>query len=323
MNFKKKFFNFLIILINILKLGRLYFSIPCFLIFSAGTLFGVLTGAHFSVGRFLLGYSILLAAQLAIQYSNDYFDYEADLKNIRTAFSGGSGVLVEYPELKIAAKWIAVFLLVISIILTVIFMIIFNYSFIIMGLVILTDLVVWFYTAPPIKMAYRGFGEVAIIFSTGFILPLMGFYIIKGFFNKEIFIFTIPFMIYGLNFALNVELPDYEADVIAGKKNIISSIGRNKGYLLILIFSIIGSSSFFLLSHFFKFADDLIDFNLIGFASLLLIPISIIGVLIKPFYFFKKSEKIKASILIKYYLITIIIILLFLDVYFIYLKNRI
>jgi 1,4-dihydroxy-2-naphthoate polyprenyltransferase len=319
MSSKIKFYNFLNISLNILKLARLYFSIPCFLIFSAGSLFAILTGAHFSIGRFFLGYSTLLAAQLAIQYSNDYFDYEADLKNTRTVFSGGSGVLIKNPGLKIAAKWIAIALMFISISLAVIFVIIFKYSFLFIGLMILANLVVWFYTAPPIKMAYRGLGEAAIIFNTGFLLPLLGFYTIKGNFTREIFIFIIPFIIYGLNFAVNVELPDFEADVLADKKNLISFFGRNKGYLVIFIFSIIGSLSLFLISYFFKFAGFLINFKIIGFATLPLILISLAGLLMKPSCLFKKSEKIKASIMVKYYLLAIIILLLFINVYFIYL----
>jgi 1,4-dihydroxy-2-naphthoate octaprenyltransferase len=65
-----------------------------------GALYAVMKGAPFMTGRFLFGYMIILSAQLSVQYSNEYFDYEADIKNTVTGFSGGSGVLVKNPHLK-------------------------------------------------------------------------------------------------------------------------------------------------------------------------------------------------------------------------------
>ncbi|MCL4385043.1 MAG: prenyltransferase [Cyanobacteria bacterium] len=216
---------------KMLKIARFQFAIPCFLIYSAGSLFAVLSGASFILVKFLLGYSMLFSAQIAIQYSNDYFDYEADKYGSRTMFSGGSGILYENPELRNTAKVTAVILICISILLALIFTIIFKFSPVLIVLIIVTNFVVWFYTAPPIKFAYRRLGELCIIFSAGFILPLTGFFTLKGYLSRELFIFVIPFLIYGFTFGLSVELPDFEADLLAEKRNIISVFGRKSGYL--------------------------------------------------------------------------------------------
>jgi 1,4-dihydroxy-2-naphthoate octaprenyltransferase len=300
--------------IKMLKIARFQFAIPCFLIYSAGSLFAVSSGASFIIGRFLLGYGMLFSAQLAIQYSNDYFDYEADKYVSRTIFSGGSGVLNENPELRNAAKLTSVILICISLMLALIFTIIFKFSPVLIVLITITNFVVWFYTAPPLKFAYRGLGELCIIFNAGFILPLIGFFTLKGYLSKELFIFIIPFLIYGFTFGLSVELPDFEADFLAEKRNIISMFGRKPGYLLISIFSILGSLSFFITSR-FNLIAGLVNFNYIGFSSLLLIPTSLIWLFIKPEYF--GGEKNKAAMFAKFYLLTIVVLLIFVNIYFI------
>ena len=69
-------------------------------------------------GPFHLGYAFLatfglMVAHMSVNTFNDYFDSRStlDTKTERTPFSGGSGVLLEHPELRKPAKWIAIALI--------------------------------------------------------------------------------------------------------------------------------------------------------------------------------------------------------------------
>ena len=53
---------------------------------------------------------------MAIHYANDYFDYEVDHYGTPTTFTGGSGILVENPELRGISKKLAYFFISLSII---------------------------------------------------------------------------------------------------------------------------------------------------------------------------------------------------------------
>ena len=90
---------------KIVKLGRPQYLVGDFLIFTMGALLAVLISAPFVLNKFLLGYVILMLAHLSVHYSNDYFDSELDKFNNPTPISGGSGILVENPELKEFSKW--------------------------------------------------------------------------------------------------------------------------------------------------------------------------------------------------------------------------
>ena len=101
-------------IIKILKLGRIYFTVPGFLICLSDSLLSVLTGSDFEIKKFILGYLPLFFVQLSVSYSNDYYDMESDRRSMPTIFSGGSRVLVDNPELKYLSKWIAISLIILS-----------------------------------------------------------------------------------------------------------------------------------------------------------------------------------------------------------------
>ena len=88
-------------IIKIIKLGRPLYLAGDFLLFLMGALLAVLLNAEFIWSKFILGYSILLIAHLAVHYSNDYFDFEVDKHTGSNLITGGSGVLIEILNLDI------------------------------------------------------------------------------------------------------------------------------------------------------------------------------------------------------------------------------
>jgi len=207
----------------IIKLGRLHFLIAGFLLYLLGVLLAVVLFNQFSWDKFIWGYAVLFPAHLMVNYSNEYFDREADRYSSPTSFSGGSGVLLTHPELKSFAKSFSLVMILISLCIGFTFSYLYN-SPIILLLAISGNLLGWFYTAPPLKLSYRGFGEIATVLS-GFLIPGLGFAAITGYINSQFIIFSIPIMLFYILFILSVEIPDREADGMGCKKTFIVRFG--------------------------------------------------------------------------------------------------
>jgi 1,4-dihydroxy-2-naphthoate octaprenyltransferase len=205
--------------------------IPLFLI---GVLFALRTGADFSLGNFLLGFCILFIIEIAASFANDYFDYEADKHNKQIGFSGGSGVLLEYPELLPFAKWASVCMFLLALLLTGFFIIISSIPFWALGYIGVAVFFCWFYTAPPLSFVYRGLGEIPHMLA-GVMFPGWGYLILTGTISLEVLVFSIPFGLLGLTVILNFEIPDMEADINGGKRNLIVRKGRYFSFTAVMI----------------------------------------------------------------------------------------
>jgi len=230
---------------KIIKLGRFHFLTAGFLTFTSGALLaGILTGKFF-LDKFIFAYLILMPAHLSVSYSNDYFDWKADHYIKPNLFTGGSGVLVENPELRNIAKKIALSLIFSSIVMAIIYTIIYASPFFLL-LVVFGNILGWFYSAPPLKLSYRGLGEVAMVLS-GFIIPGLGYLAMAGFIDIKFLLFSIPQMIYQVVFILSVELPDRKGDKDAGKNTFTVKYGAKASILIIMVSTILGITSFILI----------------------------------------------------------------------------
>jgi 1,4-dihydroxy-2-naphthoate octaprenyltransferase len=232
----------------ILKLARFRFLIPGLLIYTLGALLAIINGAIGDPIKFLLGYAIFGTAHLSVSFSNDYFDREADRIANQTPFSGGSGVLVQHPELSRFALRFAIFLIIASIMIAIVFELVYSYGPFFLALVIFGSLLGWFYTAPPLKLAYRGYGEISTILATGLIMPTMGYYVMDGAIDARIVALSFPLMCYALFFILTVELPDVEVDRLGGKKNLMTYNGRKSGIMLSTIATLAAMILFIILA---------------------------------------------------------------------------
>jgi 1,4-dihydroxy-2-naphthoate octaprenyltransferase len=232
----------------ILKLARFRFLIPGLLIYTLGALLAIINGAIGDPIKFLLGYAIFGTAHLSVSFSNDYFDRDADRIANQTPFSGGSGVLVQHPELSRFALRFAIFLIIASIMIAIVFELVYSYGPFFLALVIFGSLLGWFYTAPPLKLAYRGYGEISTILATGLIMPTMGYYVMDGAIDARIVALSFPLMCYALFFILTVELPDVEVDRLGGKKNLMTYNGRKSGIMLSTIATLAAMILFIILA---------------------------------------------------------------------------
>jgi len=218
-----------------IRLGRYRFLLAGFLPFLAGALFALLRGAEMSPAQFLLGYSAMACAHLSTNYSNDVFDAEADRFGEVSPISGGSGVLVQNPSLRPYAKGFALGLMGLSILIGWIFLTIYSFPYQFIAFGIAGNLLGWYYTAPPIRLAYRGLGEVTNMITFGLLMPGSGYFVAMGTLDLPFFVFSVPFFLYGLVFITSVEMPDREGDIAGGKPTLIVRRGRLFGFSLIAL----------------------------------------------------------------------------------------
>ena len=290
----------------IIELGRFQFLLFGFLCFTAGTLLAVLLTTSFSWDRFLWGYAVLALAHLSVSYSNDYWDYEVDHFNQPTRFAGGSGILVENPELRTLAKNLAIFLIIISLVLAIIFSITYS-SLTFLLIAVIGNILAWYYSAPPLKFSYRGLGEISTAL-TGFILPTFGYVAITGYLDPNILLFSIPFVIYMIFFILSVEIPDLEGDKKGNKNTFIVKNGRKTGFALISLTGVLGTLSLLVLS--ISGIYSAINFQILIIASLIPAVVGLYALIRRT------SEKIAATKIVNLTVPSLVIFITILDIYF-------
>jgi 1,4-dihydroxy-2-naphthoate octaprenyltransferase len=161
--------------------------------------------------------------QLAINVSNDVFDTAqgADDANVTpTQFSGGSRViqygLVTFRQM---ASLAAAFFAAAAAVGLVLLVLRGSPALLIIG--VAGFIVGLGYTAPPLKLVYRGLGEVAVAVGFG-PLMLLGAYVVQtaGALSWEPFVASIPIaLLIALVLYVN-EIPDRRGDLRAGKRTL-------------------------------------------------------------------------------------------------------
>jgi 1,4-dihydroxy-2-naphthoate octaprenyltransferase len=202
---------------------------------------------------------------VSASYINDYYDFEADKYNRQFGFSGGSGVLQKYPELKEPTRYLAFIFIIISLILTIVLASISFIPFWSIVFIGIGSFFSWFYSAPPIRLSYRGVGEVPH-FIAGLMNAAWGYMMLTGTIDLVLIIFAIPLSVHLLNVILIFEIPDKEADIHGGKTNFIVNHGRKNSFLLIAILFWFTTIYYFFLAY-SGWYSNFINFYLLAISS--------------------------------------------------------
>lgn len=190
---------------------------------------------------FLLTLFGIMFIHLGTNIGNDYFDHlngndAANTEYVRP-FSGGSrliqkGLLRPWQVLAASLLFFA-FAAVIGLYLTKLL------GPVILFLGIIGVLSGFFYSAPPLKLASRGFGELFVGLNFGVLVTLGSYFVQVGSFAWEPGLVSLPlaFLITAILY-IN-EFPDYKADKAVGKNTLVVRLGREKavlGYDLLMLF---------------------------------------------------------------------------------------
>ncbi len=194
------------------------------LVFGQALAFG--TTGRFDWTMAALIHAIGILDQLFIVYSNDVADVKGDADNESpTPFSGGSRVLVDgkisRDALGFAALAVGLAMLVLSIVAALHFERTHAATFVALGFFLM-----WAYSFPPLRLSYRGEGEVLQALGVGIVLPVFAYYMQAG------DLAALPTATLGATFLLGyggnvtTALPDFPADARANKRTIVVRLGE-------------------------------------------------------------------------------------------------
>jgi len=200
--------------------------------FLAGSLIPVILGAAYGFSQKILSLHLFLIAFLGVAFLhlganliNDYYDAGgSDPINVRlTPFSGGSRVIQDG---KISSGLILLMALAFFVLGSGagIWLVYLKRPLVIpIGLFGL--LAGWAYSAPPLQLMSRGWGEILIFFAFGPFITLGTYYVMSGSFTWPAFALGIPQGLFIAGVIWINQFPDYQADHDAAKRNLVVRLG--------------------------------------------------------------------------------------------------
>jgi 1,4-dihydroxy-2-naphthoate octaprenyltransferase len=219
-------------IVAFIKLGRPKFLVGGFVFHGLGAALAVAAGAPFDATLFGCGQLIVTAAQLMTHYANEFFDLEADRANrTPTRWSGGSRILpdgVLPPAVALAAALVLGFVALGATLVVAMRAGAVDRPLLLPIAVVMTTLA-WGYSAPPLRLAARGLGELTTALVVTLCVPLLGYYAQAGELHPRIFAACLLPCVLQFAMLLAIELPDAAGDAIAGKRTLVVRLGAAAG----------------------------------------------------------------------------------------------
>ena len=210
-----------------MKLSRPHFLLGGALLFALGSA----AAGEISWLDYALGQAMVTSVQLTAHFVNEYADVEADRGiDQRTMFSGGSGVLVAghlKPEVALQAAWAASTMAVILAVVVAVG------SLLAAGVGLIALGISWAYSMPPTRLLGTGWGELAASLVVVGAVPVTGWAVQGAPANTALWWAIVILLPVHMAMMLAFELPDIEADSIAGKQVIGVRVGEAKARRLI------------------------------------------------------------------------------------------
>jgi len=212
-----------------IRVFRLPFHLALILPFILGAILAAWSGYSIDLTVLVLSTFSLFLMTSACFISNEYFDFKTDLINKTfNRFTGGSRVLpdsgLERKDLR-KVIWLCIFFAGIMGALL-------QFHFKTGDLTLLLGasgmLLAYAYTAKPIRLAYRGLGEIAIGIGVGWLPLISGYYIQTQHLDILPTIIALPYVAACILLIWVNEFPDFESDKKSGKRNLVVILGREK-----------------------------------------------------------------------------------------------
>ncbi len=208
--------------------------------FFLGTIMAGLTGSALAFNEdkfnwlyFAASILIIAGANCGTNLINDYFDHLStndDINKHLTPFSGGSRVIQEKllkPRQMLVGGLIS--FAVVGVI-GIVFVIFVNVNLIWFGLVAI--ILSYFYTAPPLRIGYRGFGEIIVFLICGPISVIGTYFLFTDTITLKSILLSIPIGLLIFEILLINEFPDYEADKAVNKRHLVVRMGRQRARIV-------------------------------------------------------------------------------------------
>ena len=169
-----------------------------------------------------------LADQLFIVYANDAADAEADVANETfNLYSGGSRVV---PEGKLSPRELGVGAVVAAVAMTAVslHLAITKARPAMVGVLAAALVLLWAYSYRPIRMSYRGYGELLQGIGVGVVLPFAGYHAQTGSLDLP-WLALVPSFLLAWAGNLTTALPDAPADASTAKRTYPVRHGERRG----------------------------------------------------------------------------------------------
>lgn len=180
----------------------------------------------------LLGIYLIEIGKNAI---NEYVDYKSGVDlfvtpDKRTPFSGGKKAIVDG---KLTLKQVAAIGAVTMVggCLTGFYVVFFREPLIFWVGLVGVFLAV-FYSLPPLKLSYRGLGEIAVGIAFGPLIVTGTYLVQTGSLRNEVLLASLPIGFIIANVLWINQYPDVEADTRGNKRNMLVRLGKEKGLII-------------------------------------------------------------------------------------------
>jgi 1,4-dihydroxy-2-naphthoate octaprenyltransferase len=205
-----------------------------------GTLLAVYLNGRLELLNFIIVLIIGIGLHVATNVYNDIFDtiQGTDKVNVhRNESSGGSGVLLDNPELMGKMFFLARIGLIVALVGTIALMPLINRMLwpYLWGLFFLSAFFSKYYTAPPIKLAYRGWGEISVWLAFGPMAVLIAIVSQNLGLHPFVWLLLPATGLSTSSILLAGQMIDLEADVAGGKHGVASRMGTRFTSVLYLL----------------------------------------------------------------------------------------
>ncbi|AAM25611.1 1,4-dihydroxy-2-naphthoate octaprenyltransferase [Caldanaerobacter subterraneus subsp. tengcongensis MB4] len=221
---------------------------------------------------------------------NEFVDYKSGVDTFvtpdkRTPFSGGKKTIVEGKLTVEETIIIALVTILVSCAIGLAIVIFREPRVFIVGLA--GVLIAVFYSLPPFKLSYRGFGEIAVGITFGPLIVIGMYLVMTHHVSIDVLLVSLPIGFLITNVLWINQYPDYEADLKGHKYNLLVRIGKQKGVIVYAALYVAAYLSLALIA--------LVTKNPIWLMTFITIPLAVRSVNVARKYYDEIPKLVKAN----------------------------
>lgn len=221
---------------------------------------------------------------------NEFVDYKSGVDTFvtpdkRTPFSGGKKTIVEGKLTVEETVIIALVTILVSCAIGLAIVIFREPRVFIVGLA--GVLIAVFYSLPPFKLSYRGFGEIAVGITFGPLIVIGMYLVMTHHVSIDVLLVSLPIGFLITNVLWINQYPDYEADLKGHKYNLLVRIGKQKGVIVYAALYVAAYLSLALIA--------LVTKNPIWLMTFITIPLAVRSVNVARKYYDEIPKLVKAN----------------------------
>lgn len=226
-----------------LKALRLQFYPMTWAAYTVGALMAVMAGQGLAWAPYAWGYAGLFLLEAATVFCNDYFDQGSDRVNRHFGpFTGGSRVLVDGLINARALRGGITLALILAAVCA---------AFAVRASPQPVYAMLWWlpavvltlgYTVPPLRLCYRGLGELDVGFTHGALVLFMGYLLQGGAAGAAApWLVSLPLLVAILPSIILAGVPDHDADAAVGKRTLAVFFGPRRATMIAAVAVIVSA----------------------------------------------------------------------------------